>query len=532
MEVPPRGPDPRERARHGTNMSQPTSRQELYDRIRQSSKDEVIVEEMTRLGFWPKGGGLPADPAEEILRQGALERQLRALQTEQARLQNVETLKREARRRRMVESRQRQKETKERRLRDRAERAAAWKVRQAGEILFLGAGVSGGLGQTQGDLERLRRQQLPELCDAPQIAAALGISIGELRFLAFARGASLVSHYAEFTIPKRTGGERRISAPLPRLKRVQRWINEQVLARVPTHPAAHGFLRQRSIVTNARLHVGTPVVVNLDLQDFFPTVTYRRVRGLFRALGYSEAAATIFALICTHPREMATVEIDRQTYHVALAERVLPQGAPTSPAITNLVCRDLDAGLTKIAAALGFSYSRYADDLTFSARRSPADVALGQLLRRVRFLVEKNGFRVHPDKTRVLRRSGRQEVTGIVVNERPAICRATLRRFRATLQQIERDGPEGKHWNGNHNVIAAVAGFAAYVAMVDPQRGAALQARVRPLVARHRLLAPTPPPPTPSPAPPGDTPPGAPVKLDASSGDGPERPKKKWWKIF
>jgi RNA-directed DNA polymerase len=519
-------------------MSQPTTRQELYDRIRQSSKDEVILEEMVRLGFWPTGGTLPVDPGEEIRRQGELERQLRALQTEQARLQNIEALKREARKRRMLESRTRQKETKERRLRERAERAAAWRVRKAGEILFLGAGVSGGLGQAQGDLERLRRQQLPELCDAPQIAAALGVSVGELRFLAFARGASLVSHYVEFMIPKRTGGERKISAPLPRLKRAQRWIAEQILARVPVHGAAHGFLRQRSIVSNARPHVGTPVVVNLDLQDFFPSVCYRRVRGLFRALGYSEAAATIFALICTHPREMAQVEIDGQTYHVALAERALPQGAPTSPAITNLICRDLDAGLTKIAAALGFCYTRYADDLTFSAQRPPADGAVGQLLRRARFLVEKNGFRVHPEKTRVLRRSRRQEVTGIVVNERPAICRATLRRFRATLKQIERDGPDGKHWNGNTNVIAAIAGFASYVAMVDPQRGAALQARVRPLVTRYRPSAPTPPPP--SPAPPSSSPPpeddlppdGASASDSAPASDSPEKPKKKWWKLF
>jgi retron-type reverse transcriptase len=515
-------------------MTQPTSRQELYDRIRQSSKDEVIVEEMIRLGFWPRGGVLPVDPAEEIRRQGELDRQLRALQTEQARLQNVEALKREARKRRMAESRKRQKETKERRLQERAERAAAWKERKAGEILYLGPRVSGGLGQTQGDGERLRRCGLPELQDAPSIAAALGVTVGELRFLAFARGTSLVSHYVEFTIPKRTGGERRISAPMPRLKRAQRWINEQILARVPAHPAAHGFLKQRSIVSNARPHVGTPLVVNLDLKDFFPTVTYRRVRGLFRALGYSEAAATIFALICTHPREMALVELDGRPYHVALDERALPQGAPTSPAITNLICRDLDAGLTKIAAALGFGYTRYADDLTFSAQRPLADNAVGQLLRRVRFLVQQSGFTVHPDKTRVLRRSGRQEVTGIVVNERPSICRATLRRCRATLRQIERDGPEGKHWNGNENVIAALAGFAAFVAMVDPQRGAALQARVRPLVERYGARSPRPEPPAPKPPTPAPA-----TESDAGGGgqttssDGaPAKPKKKWWKVF
>ena len=134
-----------------------------------------------------------------------------------------------------------------------------------------------------------------------------------------------------FTIPKRDGSERPIWAPLPRLKAAQSWILRNLLQKVVPHEAAHGFRGGRSILSNAMPHLRKGVVVNVDLQNFFPTVGYRRVKGLFRALGYSESAATIFALLCTEP-EVEEAELDGQRYYVALAERRLPQGAPTSPA--------------------------------------------------------------------------------------------------------------------------------------------------------------------------------------------------------
>ena len=124
--------------------------------------------------------------------------------------------------------------------------------------------------------------------------------------------------------------------PMPRLKKAQRWLLDEILSKVKAHPAAHGFTKDRNIVSNASPHVGARVVVNLDLSDFFPTLGYRRVRGMFRKLGYSEQAATIFALLATEP-DTAQVELDGQRYHVALGERRLPQGAPTSSAVTNAI---------------------------------------------------------------------------------------------------------------------------------------------------------------------------------------------------
>src|SRR5262249_53556839 len=212
-------------------------------------------------------------------------------------------------------------------------------------------------------------------------------------------------------------------------------------------------------------------------QDFFPTITYRRVRGVFRKLGYSEQVATVLALLCTEP-DVDAVELDGRTYYVARGERFLPQGTPTSPALTNLLCRRLDARLRRVAEQLGFRYSRYADDLTFSASGEAA-ANVGRVLRRVRYVVEQEDLRVHPTKTRVLRRGRRQEVTGLVVNQRVNVSRDVLRRFRATLFQIERDGPEGKHWGSSPDLLSAIRGFANFVVMVDAEKGRQFQERVQ-----------------------------------------------------
>jgi retron-type reverse transcriptase len=278
-------------------------------------------------------------------------------------------------------------------------------------------------------------------------------------------------------MPKKAGGLRTISAPMPRLKRAQYWVLDNVLARAPVHPAAHGFLKGRSIVSNAAPHVGQAVVINVDLKDFFPSIALPRVRGVFTQLGYGKQVATTLALLCT---ESATeeVDVDDETFYVAHGPRVLPQGAPTSPALTNILCRRLDARLQGAAARLGFRYTRYADDLTFSGDESVRKQAV-KLLWRVRQIVVDEGFTPHPDKQHVMRSHARQSVTGIVVNEKPSVDRATLRRFRAVLFQVEKDGPAGKQWNGNENVLAALEGYALFIRMVDADKGAPLLARVR-----------------------------------------------------
>ena len=455
---------------------QPRTRQELYDRIRTLGREAFILEEMIRYGFWPPEGELPQDPADEIRQRSKLQKELNQLRQQHRQLQDEEKQRRQLRKQRLLESRQKRKEKKEQRERERQARAEAWQQRQQQEIVYLGSEVSAGLGETQSNPPALQEAGLPQLSTAAEIAEAMGITLGELRFLAFDRQTSTVSHYIRFKMPKKTGGDRLISVPMPRLKQAQHWVLHNILEKIPVHPNAHGFLPGRSIVSNARPHLGAAIVINCDLKDFFPSISYKRVKGLFRSFGYSEAVATILGLICTAP-DVEEVELDGQTYYVAMSDRYLPQGSPASPAISNLICRNCDRRLTGMADALRFTYTRYADDLTFSS--SQDNYHIRTLLRRTESILSYESFTLHPDKTRVLRgKSSQLEVTGVVVNEKLNIDRKLLRKFRATLHQIEREGLQGKRWGNSTNVLSSIQGFANFVAMVDPEKGQRFQEQV------------------------------------------------------
>lgn len=465
----------------------PRDRRQLYERIARGGKDEVILDEMVRLGFWSGNAPPPHDPPDEVRRKTELRARLESLRESAARLRNLAQLEVELKKQRMAESRKKREETKQRRLGERAAAREETKQQKTRELTYLGDRVSAGLGpgRRDSDAARLAAQRLPVAHTAFDLATAIGVSLGELRFLAFAREVSTTTHYRRFTIPKRAGGERVISAPMKRLKRVQRWILDHVLEPLALPDPAHGFRTGRSILSNATPHVGAAIVVNVDLRDFFPTVTYRRVKGLFGKLGYSEEVATVLGLLCTEP-EIAETVLDGITYYVARGERRLPQGAPTSPAITNALCHRLDRRVAAWAARHGFAYTRYADDLTLSTKDGAARV--GSCLAFLRRVTAAEGFQVHPDKVRVVRRGRRQEVTGIVVNERPAVPRVELRKFRALLHHMEKDGPAGKRWGTAEgtDVLAAALGFASFVAMVDPAKGEPLRARVLALRAKHR----------------------------------------------
>jgi retron-type reverse transcriptase len=458
------------------------TREQLYERLRGSSKQEVVLEEMQRLGFWPRSEGEPAVAEQLIRRERELSDELSRLGQELYGIENREQALKSMRKERMAAARERREQTRQKLARQRHERALAWHARRRQELPYLGAGVSAGLNETAGDAAALARHGLPPLAAAGELAAAMGLSLAELRFLAWQREVSGVSHYRRFTMPKKRGGERLISAPMPRLKRAQYWVLDNILARMPLHEAAHGFRAGRSILSNAAPHVGRAVVINLDLKDFFPGIGWRRVRGVFRQLGYGEQIATVLALLCTEA-PTGEVEIDGARWFVARGERALPQGAPTSPLLTNLLCRRLDARLSGCAAKLGFGYTRYADDLSFSA-----DAAQGRdsakLLWRVHRIIASEGFTPHPDKQEVMRAHRRQHVTGLVVNRKLSVDRATLRRFRAVLHQAEHQGVQGLHWQGNPNLLDALAGYANFVAMVDAARGQPLVERVRALRSR------------------------------------------------
>ena len=457
---------------------QPRSRQELYDRVRQVGKEQFILEEMIRFGFWSEDDEVHQETTAEIQKRSQLQRELRDLRKQSRLLQDEQALRRQMLKERLAESRRKQQENKERRERERQERAEAWQARKAQEIVYLGEDVSKGLNHAQSNSERLQGYGLPDFANAADLATAMNISIGELRFLAFNRKVAKVSHYIRFNIPKKTGGDRLISAPMPRLKAVQHWILTHILNNIEPHDAAHGFRRDRSILTNAQPHVNSEVVINCDLKNFFPTLTYKRIKGLFQAIGYSEAIATILGLLCTEA-DTEAIELDGITYYVATGDRHLPQGSPTSPALTNILCRRLDRRLTALADELGYTYTRYADDLTFSASGDSLNHIRG-LLHRSENIINHEGFTRHPDKLRIQRQKSRQqEVTGIVVNEFPNIDRKTLKRFRATLYQIELDGFTGKHWGNSNNLMAEIQGYANFINLVNPDKGAKFQAQIQ-----------------------------------------------------
>lgn len=378
-----------------------------------------------------------------------------------------------------AERARRKQQKKDEAARRRAERVAAIAARRAGDIVFLGRGMSKGLALRTADATRLGGAGLPVLATPADVAAALQLPIPQLRWLAFHAEATERPHYVRFTVPKRSGGTRDLAAPMPRLRATQDWILANVLAKVPTHAAAHGFVPGRSTVSNAVPHLQPLAVVNCDLKDFFPTIHVHRVRGCFEELGYSPAAATILALLCTEaPRRL--VEYAGRPLHVATGPRCLPQGAPTSPALSNLIARRLDARCQGMANKIGFTYTRYADDLSFSTTEPEALARIGYLLARIRHIAQDEGFAVNEKKTRVLRPSSSQRVTGIVVNgDQPRIPRATVRRLRAILHQAGRSGLEAQNRDGHPDFANHMAGMLAWVHMVSPQQAKPLLAAWR-----------------------------------------------------
>lgn len=448
----------------------------LYRDIVRRNPPQLLLARMRLYGFWPADRELPEDPPAEAAERQDIERQLAVLRDRHASVKDPDKALAEERRRRWQASKQRRAEAKAQRQTEAERRRAAWQRTRRLGVVHAGVGVSAGLnGKTDAaGLAALRDRGLPELIDAAGLAAALNIDLATLRWLTFHRPGAELVHYHRYTVAKKTGGRRAISAPKPQLAAAQRWLLDKVLRPLAVEPEAHGFVPGRSIVSNAAGHCGRAVVINLDLEDFFPGITFPRIKGLFRRFGYGEQVASLLALLCSEPPR-APVELDGKRYYVALGQRRLPQGACTSPALSNLLCRKLDRRLYGLATKLGFVYSRYADDLSFSGD-DPARA--GQLLRCVRKVLTAEGLAENPAKTRVMRRGRRQRVTGLTVNDKPALPRAELRRLKAMLHNAARHGVASQNRNGHPNFKAYLRGRVALACMVDPQHAALWRERL------------------------------------------------------
>ncbi|MCC6131745.1 MAG: RNA-directed DNA polymerase [Acidobacteria bacterium] len=454
----------------------------LYQRITSEMNEETVLARMRMHGFWPASAGVPPDPPEEVKDRQRIEKEIARLAGERKKAADPEKALAQERNRRIEESRKRRAELKEKRAAEREARQKEWAAFRERSVVHAGTGVSAGL-ETPGrsSLEELVRRGLPMMHDGQDLARWLGITIGKLRWLTYHRNAAALVHYHRFGIPKKSGGIRAISAPKASLAVAQRWILTRILSRLTPDDAAHGFVHGRSIVSNAAPHAGRRVVINMDMKDFFPTVTFRRVKGLFRRLGYNEPVAVLLALLCTEPPRVAA-ELGGKAYFIALSSRTLPQGACTSPAITNAVCHRLDRRLTGLAARHGFTYTRYADDLTFSGDDA---TAVGRLLRSIQSIAGSEGFVPHPEKTRVMRRGERQEVTGVTVNDKVGVSRREVRELRAILCNAARLGLATQNREAHPDFAGYLRGRVAYVAMVDPSKKSKLEAALaRALEAR------------------------------------------------
>jgi RNA-directed DNA polymerase len=237
-----------------------------------------------------------------------------------------------------------------------------------------------------------------------ELARRLGATEAELRSVPIA--------YRSFHIPKRSGGYRTIYEPGEDLKRAQRLLLRRLLKRLAAHPRAHGFERGKSTVTGALPHERKSVVVRMDLRDFFGSIKAARVRDYFARAGWDADASRLLTRLCTR-------------------EGSLPQGAPTSPRLSNLVNFKLDARLDALARKCGADYTRYADDMTFSFAEG-GHAQLAPLIRAAKKILREEGYELNTrKKLQIRRRHHRQTVTGLVVNDRVALPRATRRWLRA-----------------------------------------------------------------------------------------------------
>ena len=335
-----------------------------------------------------------------------------------------------------------------------------------------------------------RAWPVPAIESVGELAAWLGLSASELAWFAdlkrllarVANGDGPMSHYYYRVLAKPRGTIRLIEAPKKKLKELQRVILTEILEKMPSHPAAHGFLKSHSIKTFAAPHVGKHVVLRMDLRDFFPSISRPRVQALFRTAGYPDAVADLLGGLCTNaaPRRMwATLGKQLDPLAMADARSIyarphLPQGAPTSPALANLIAYHVDCRLAGLAQSAGAVYTRYADDLAFSGDYAFNRCAERFSIQAAAILLEE-GFAVHHRKTRIMRQGVRQYLAGVVVNEHINGVRTDFDRLKAILTNCVRHGAESQNREGHASFRLHLLGRIGFVAMLNPAKAVRLR---------------------------------------------------------
>lgn len=482
--------------------------------VNQMGKKEFTLIKMQEYGFWPKDLPTPYERqknetkeqyaekqalleeyqkiADQIAKlyeeKDEINRKFRELSKRYDETWDYDRIRLDISEKIMEESIARRAERKRQRELEKKQRSEAWQKKKADTILFIGKGYSQLLQQVECDDDKLSSKGLPIIKTDRDLAEFLGIEYKQLRFLVYHRDVVSIDHYYRYTVPKRKGGFRNIAAPKSVLKTAQKKILEKILCKLSVSSHAHGFLKGKSVVSGAQAHVKEPeLVINMDLEDFFPTVTFERVRGMFKAFGYSGYIASMLAMICTYCERME-IEVRGKIKYVKTSHRILPQGSPASPMITNILCARLDKRLSGLASKAGFVYTRYADDMSFSLKgnniplnssftmQSSLEVGRDDItsLNRGKFcglvskIVSGEGFKINETKTRFLGKNNRQCITGIVINnEQIAVPRKWVRKLRAAIYNANK---LKKTKNLPSEVINEISGMAAWLKSVNAER--------------------------------------------------------------
>lgn len=323
---------------------------------------------------------------------------------------------------------------------------------------------------------------LPSFRDEAALASHLGVTAGKLHWLTALGWPAdrRPDHYVARWVKKRSVGRRLIESPKATLKTVQRFILQDILQRVPVHRAAHGFCRGRSVVGFVDPHLSNRVCLRMDLKDFFPSLGGGRVMGLFRSLGYDHSLARMLMALTTTQTKTEVIGLTGTSgFRGACDESKLyfpfhlPQGAPTSPAIANLLAFRFDCRLTGLADSMGVAYTRYADDLLFSGGREFGRSAPG-FAETVGAIAIEEGLQVNFRKTRVQYPSQRQQAAGIVINEKTNCRRTDFDRLKAILFNCVRTGPAKQNRESHPNFREHLIGRINWVGQLNDKRGKTL----------------------------------------------------------
>jgi len=458
-------------------------------------KKEFTLLKMQEYGFWPKHLPTPYEKQasetpeqynerkkllaeyDKIIRQidelykekDDINRKLSQLKKEYDQTWDYEKIRQDVAQKIMQESIARRAQKKQERRLAKEQKTLAWQKKKAENILFIGKGFSNALHDKETDQTKLQNLQMPVITDDKQLTEFLAIDYKQLRYLVYHRDVVTFDNYHRYTLAKAKGGERNIAAPKAILKNAQRKILEEILYKISPSQHTHGFLVQKSVITNAQAHQTNPeLLLTMDMQDFFPTVTFARVKGMFKNFGYSGYTASLLAMICTYCERMP-IEVRGITRYVKTSERILPQGAPTSPMITNILCLKLDKRLSALAKKYNATYTRYADDMSFSFMSAPDTTVIGKFMGMVCSITKDEGFNINNNKTRFLRSNNCQCITGIVVNnEQIGVTKNWLKTFRAAIYNLNKLKTAGNPLPSDK--INEISGMASWLQSVNPNR--------------------------------------------------------------